>query len=238
MDMDSLTKKANVLPNKLKQDVSESAPKPLNPSAPVAQSTKPGHHPENQQDLHRFRNLLNALDKSILRRFLIEKTQQLREPFLALSHDKDIWDLRLDSWPGGGLRIHSELTGRNGLTRKGLSSPAAFPSSRCSACRSLQTVRNASGPWTAPCWTHNSSPSGLPLVLAALPDHHTLSHAVSHNPPLKRESIDISPEEHGSTEQLRQGAWSFMEHQYLQRLARRWIEAQGDSPGRGNPHAE
>ena len=65
----------------------------------------------------------------------------------------------------------------------------------------------------------HSRPSGLPLILAALPDHHGLLHAISHNPLLMRESIDYSPEQHSSTEQLRQRAWALMQLHYLQRLA-------------------
>ncbi len=79
----------------------------------------------------------------------------------------------------------------------------------------------------------HSRPSGLPLILAALPDHHGLFHAISHNPLLMRESIDIFPEQHSSTEQLRQRAWALMEPHYLQRLAT-LVEEFGRASSAGN----
>ncbi|EDY39534.1 conserved hypothetical protein [Cyanobium sp. PCC 7001] len=66
---------------------------------------------------------------------------------------------------------------------------------------------------------HHSRPSGLPLILAALPEHHALFHAISHNPFLMQDSIDMFPEENSSTEQLRQRAWAVREPQVLHHMA-------------------
>ena len=66
---------------------------------------------------------------------------------------------------------------------------------------------------------HYSHPSGLPLILAALPEHHHMFHAVSHNPLLIPESIDIHPDALSSIDELRQHAWQVMEPRYLARLA-------------------
>ena len=41
---------------------------------------------------------------------------------------------------------------------------------------------------------HHSRPSGLPLILAALPEHHHLFHQVSHNPFLMGEGLTINPD--------------------------------------------
>jgi len=41
---------------------------------------------------------------------------------------------------------------------------------------------------------HHSQPSGLPLMLAALPEHHALFRQVSHNPFLMTAGIDIHPD--------------------------------------------
>jgi hypothetical protein len=41
---------------------------------------------------------------------------------------------------------------------------------------------------------HHSRPSGLPLILAALPEHHHLFHRVSHNPFLMAEGLTINPD--------------------------------------------
>ena len=66
---------------------------------------------------------------------------------------------------------------------------------------------------------HHSQPSGLPLILAALTEHHHMYHEVSHNPFLIPESIDIHPDALSSIDELRQRAWQLMEPRYLERLA-------------------
>jgi len=66
---------------------------------------------------------------------------------------------------------------------------------------------------------HYSQPSGLPLILAALPEHHHMFHEVSHNPFLIPESIDIHPDALSSIDELRRRAWQLMEPRYLARLA-------------------
>ncbi|HUG39550.1 MAG TPA: hypothetical protein VMM12_03640 [Longimicrobiales bacterium] len=66
---------------------------------------------------------------------------------------------------------------------------------------------------------HHSQPSGLPLILAALPEHHHMFRDVSHNPFLIQESIDIHPDALSSIDELRQRAWQLMEPRYLARLA-------------------
>lgn len=65
---------------------------------------------------------------------------------------------------------------------------------------------------------HHSQPSGVPLILTALPMHHHMFHDVSHNPFLIQESIDIHPDALASIDELRLRAWQIMEPQYLARL--------------------
>ena len=65
---------------------------------------------------------------------------------------------------------------------------------------------------------HHSQPSGLPLVLAALPEHHHMFHDVSHNPFLLSESIDVYPDALSSIDELRQRAWQLIKPRYLARL--------------------
>ena len=65
---------------------------------------------------------------------------------------------------------------------------------------------------------HHSRPSGLPLILAALPEHHSLFRQVSQNSFLLSEAIDIHPDAL-SSEALRERAWRALEPQYLARLA-------------------
>jgi len=64
----------------------------------------------------------------------------------------------------------------------------------------------------------HSRPSGLPLVLAALPEHHHRFHQVSHNPFLVPEGIQAHPDSM-SMDTLRERAWDIFEPVYHERLA-------------------
>jgi hypothetical protein len=65
---------------------------------------------------------------------------------------------------------------------------------------------------------HHSRPSGLPLILAALPEHHHLFHQISHNPLLMAEGLTINPAG-VPIDTLRECAWQVVEPQYQARLA-------------------
>jgi len=65
---------------------------------------------------------------------------------------------------------------------------------------------------------HHSRPSGLPLILAALPEHHHLFHRVSHNRFLMAEGLTINPDVL-PVDELRERAWQVVEPQYQARLA-------------------
>lgn len=65
---------------------------------------------------------------------------------------------------------------------------------------------------------HHSQPSGLPLILAALPEHHHSFHRVSHNPFLIAEGLTINPAAL-PIDELRKRAWQVVEPQYQARLA-------------------
>jgi hypothetical protein len=62
-----------------------------------------------------------------------------------------------------------------------------------------------------------SKPSGLPLILATLPEHKSIFHQVSHNPYLLETGIDIHPDSL-STDDLRLRAWQVMEPRYQAKL--------------------
>ncbi len=64
---------------------------------------------------------------------------------------------------------------------------------------------------------HFSQPTGLPLILVALGEHHTPFRAVSHNPFLLAEGISINPEAI-DTEALRARAWEVLEPYFVARL--------------------
>ena len=65
---------------------------------------------------------------------------------------------------------------------------------------------------------HCSRPSGQPLILAALPQHHALFRSLSANPSLLDEAIDVYPDAM-SLDALRERAWQVVQPHYLQRLA-------------------
>ncbi len=65
---------------------------------------------------------------------------------------------------------------------------------------------------------HHSRPSGLPLILAALPEHHHLFHAVSRNPYLVAESIDVHPNSLKNLDELRARAWEIIEPHHRARI--------------------
>lgn len=63
-----------------------------------------------------------------------------------------------------------------------------------------------------------SRPSGMPLLLAALPEHHHLFRTVSRNPFLVSEMIDIHPSA-VPIHELRERAWQLVLPYYLDRLS-------------------
>ena len=64
----------------------------------------------------------------------------------------------------------------------------------------------------------HSNSTGLPLLLAALPEHHSIFHKVSHNPMLLADGIRYNPESVGDDE-LRTLAWAVMMPRYEARLS-------------------
>jgi hypothetical protein len=65
---------------------------------------------------------------------------------------------------------------------------------------------------------HHSKPSGLPLILVALTEHHNLFRQVSQNPFLLPEGIETDPSAL-SIDTLRERVWRVVEPRYLARLA-------------------
>ncbi|MDD5668271.1 MAG: hypothetical protein PHS26_13335 [Actinomycetota bacterium] len=64
---------------------------------------------------------------------------------------------------------------------------------------------------------HHSRPSGLPLMLAALPEHHSLFRKLSGNPFLMEVRVEVNPDAL-SADGLRERAWQAFEPQYKARL--------------------
>lgn len=78
---------------------------------------------------------------------------------------------------------------------------------------------------------HHSKPSGLPLILAALPEHHHLFRKVSHNPHLLAVGIDVSPDAI-SPGQLCQRAWQAVQPQFHAQQTR-WVDEFGAARAKG-----
>ena len=78
---------------------------------------------------------------------------------------------------------------------------------------------------------HHSRTSDLPLLLAALPQHHHLFRKVSHNPFLMTEGIDAHPD-YLPIDELRDRAWGVVEPYYRARLAQ-LVEAFGETKSAG-----
>ena len=82
-------------------------------------------------------------------------------------------------------------------------------------------------------YEHYSKPSGWPLILAALPEHHNLFHKVNKNPMLLSKGIYINPSS-VSPEKLASMAWETMEPEYnlkLDGLVARFEQARANGKG-------
>ena len=80
---------------------------------------------------------------------------------------------------------------------------------------------------------HYSKPTSLPLVLAALPEHHHLFHKVNKNPMLQKEGIMVSTK-FLQDEKIAEMAWEIMKQNYLMRLkelTEKYEQAKGKNNG-------
>jgi hypothetical protein len=251
------------------------------------------HHPDNQQDPIRFRNLVKAMGESLHQKYAARETQSLLAPFEALAGDREFWNHTLDGLaalrapdlfrvyrlqrPVPELVIvadsfHTKPLLRIlqsadryqvlGLSRREIKlfegNHDALDAVELDP-RVPRTINDALGEeLTEPHLTvasygagagrtpmrhghgskkdevhsdterffravdravheHHSQPSGLPLILAALPQYHSLFRQVSHNPFLLAEGIDVHPDA-VPPEALRDRVWQIVEPHYLARL--------------------
>ena len=266
------------------------------------------HHPDNQQDPIRFRNLVKELEEPLRQQFPKDDIRTLLQPFLALANDMDFWNHTLDGLAVLGARgifrvyklqrpvtefalvadsFHTKPLMRIlqsadryqvlGLNRQEI---RLFEGNRdaldeIELARTVpKTITEALGDeLTEPHRTvasyggigdghspmhhghggkesevdidaerffraidrgileHHSKPTGLTLILAALPQHHHLFHQVSHNPLLIEDSIEVHPDSL-TIEELRQRAWQILEPHYLARLAK-LVEEFGNAKSKG-----
>jgi hypothetical protein len=249
------------------------------------------HHPDNQQDPIRFRNLVKALEGSLQQKYPDRQIQALLEPFHRLGRDREFWNHTLDGLAvlgaPGFFRVHrlhrqvpelsivaesfhakplirilqsvdryqvlllnrrevklfegnrdviDQIDPAKGVPRtieEALGSELTEPHLTVAsygdgvkgaamhhghggrkeeldidAERFFRAVDRA-------VWEHHSKPSGLPLLLATLPEYHHLYRKVSRNPNLAG-GIDIHFE--AGADELRKKSWGVLEPFFLQRL--------------------
>lgn len=253
------------------------------------------HHPENQHDPIRFRNLVKDLETSLRQEYPAAEFRLLLEPFEDLAHDHAFWNHTLDGLAvlgGSGfvqvfqlprpvaelavvadsfhtkpLRRFLQSVSRYQVLGLSLRHIRLFEGDR----NELEEIEPGSGvprtitealgdELTEPHLTvasyggvgrtstpryhghggkndqadidaerffrvidravlkHHSRPSGLPLILAALPEHHHLFRQVSRNPFLVPKGLTINSDALPADE-LRELAWQVVEPQYQTRLA-------------------
>jgi hypothetical protein len=78
---------------------------------------------------------------------------------------------------------------------------------------------------------HHSRRSGLPLILAALPEHHHLFRRVSHNPHLLDAGLPFNPEGM-AIEEFRERAWLLVEPRYRAQQSK-WVDEFAEAKSKG-----
>jgi hypothetical protein len=251
------------------------------------------HHPDNQQDPIRFKNLVRTVEESLRQKFPTRDVRGLLEPFQELAADRPFWNhtrdgLAILAGPGVldvfqlqrslpelavvadsfhvkpllrylqsadrfqvlGLTLDSAtLFEGNRYAVDAEPLPDDFPAKREQAVPSEATERGVSvasstGGVGSPKMFRGhsegkydvdtekffravdravaerfSKPSGLPLVLAALPEHQSLFRQVSQNPLLLNDGVNGNPGAMAADE-LRKQVWQVLEPHYLARLER------------------
>lgn len=264
--------------------------------APCISLYMPTHrtHPENKQDLIRYKNLVKQVRESVTEKYPTADIDKLLEPFEALAMDHEYWNhasnglavlgsskhfevIRMqlpvealvmvaDSFHTKPLRnilqsidryhvlaltqdaIHFYEGNRYSLHEIDL--PDDFPKAMEAALgkeltEKHSTVASYGGVSGHSANMHHgqggkkeevdndaerffrvvsdavyerySNPEGIPLILATLPEHHSLYSQVDKNPFMLPKGIDINPES-VSIEKLTELSWEVMQPVYLKKL--------------------
>jgi len=284
-------------------------------SAPCLSLYMPTHrsHPENLQDIIRFKNLVNQLEKSLSEQSSAFDIKKFLEPFETLGNDKEFWNHTLDglavlgsteyfkvikipiavqefagvadSFNTKPLRKYLQSVDRYHVLSLSLHEirffegnrhslvevelPSDFPRTITEALgdeltEKHSTVASYGGVGGESSNMHHghggkkdevdkdaerffniiartihenySKTTGLPLILAALPEHHSLFQKLSKNPMLLDEGININPASI-STAKLTKLAWEVLEPVYLQKLkdlVKKFEQAKANNSGSDN----
>jgi hypothetical protein len=253
------------------------------------------HHPDNQQDPIRFRNLVKTLEQSLRQKYPTREVRPLLQPFNDLAPDRDFWNHTQDGLavlcapdlfrlyklqrPVAELAVVADsfhikpllriiqsadryqvLSLSRGAiklfegNRDALDEIDLAPGVPRTIADALgdeltephQTVRSIGGIGGSSVamrhghggksdetavdvdrffravdrsiLEHHSRPSGLPLLLAALPEHHGVFRNISRNPFLLTEGLKTDPDAI-SIDELRELAWQVIGPRYQDRLA-------------------
>jgi hypothetical protein len=254
------------------------------------------HHPDNQQDPIRFRNLVREIEASLRQKYPGREIRGVLEKFRALGDDADFWKHTLDglavlatldsfrvfqlqrkvpeivivadSFHAKPLMRFLQSAGRyqvlclsrsqaklyegnrDGLDDVELSEGVPRSDSEVlgeapNEPNRTVAARSAGGGGAATIFQghgsrketvdsdaekffravdraileHHSRPSGLPLLVVALPEHIDLIRRVSHNPFLMSDAVAIDAWSL-SPDRLREQAWQKVQPVYLERLAK------------------
>lgn len=249
------------------------------------------HHPDNQQDPIRFKNLTKRLEESLRQKFPTRDTRELLQPFQDLASDSMFWNHTWDGlamFAGPGVlhvfrlqRSVPELAivadsfhvkpllrylqsadrflvlgisrdkatvwlgNRYALDLETL--PPDFPAKREQVVTNERgapghSIASSNSGAGSPKIIHGhedgkhdleaekffravdramtqhfTKPTGLPLVLVALPEHQSLYRRVAQNNHLLADGVPSNPQAL-SVEELRQRAWEVMQPHYVKRL--------------------
>jgi hypothetical protein len=280
--------------------------------APCLSIYMPTHrtHPDNLQDVTRFKSLVKQLEESLLQKYPAKEVKKYLEPFEALSQDSDFWNHSLDGvavfsadnfWETINLQVPTQelamvadsfhtkplrryLQSMDNYHVLGLSLHEIrfFEGNRYSLTelklskdvpKTIEealgdeltekhlTVASYGGAGGESGNMHHghggkkdevdvdaerffrvvadaihqnySKPTGLPLLLAALPEHHNLFRKVNKNQLLLPHGIPINPDAI-SMDKLVTMAWEIMEPEYflkLDQLAARFEQEKANGKG-------
>jgi hypothetical protein len=271
------------------------------------------NHPENLQDIIRFKNLVKQLEESLLEQYSDIEVKKFLKPYITLSNNREFWGHSLDglavlgttelfkiiklpiaveelvvvadSFHTKPLRQYLQSVDRYHVLGLSLQEIRLFEGNRHSLVEidlppdipktitealgdelteKHSTVASYGGVGGESSSKHHghggkndevdkdaerffrviantiyenySKPTGLPLILAALPEHHSLFQKVNKNPLLLANSIAVNPESI-STDQLIKLAWEIMEPDYLLKLkslVNKFEEAKANKSGSDN----
>jgi len=271
------------------------------------------NHPENLQDIIRFKNLVKQLEESLLEQYSAVEVKNFLKPYITLSNNREFWGHSLDglavlgttdlfkiiklpiaveelvvvadSFHTKPLRQYLQSVDRYHVLGLSLQEIRLFEGNRHSLVEidlppdipktitealgdelteKHSTVASYGGVGRESSNKHHghggkndevdkdaerffrviantiydnySKPTGLPLILAALPEHHSLFQKVNKNPLLLANSIAVNPESI-STDQLIKLAWEIMEPDYLLKLkslVNKFEEAKANKSGSDN----